>query len=161
MCGWSADVGSSGDDREMWRSGSKGREGQYGGYRSLWLCEYTQFTSTLYCIISSSNQFYPRSLLTGGLGLFFLLVVDLEPENRLFKAASAALALATFLLGPVPRKTCLSTSTCPQHINILRLLSYLDITSSFLFSVVFFLLIKFFSYFLIAQPNQSCFLCLI
>lgn len=53
-----------------------------------------------------------NTLLTGGLGRFFLLVVDLEPEKRLFRAASAALALATFLLGPVPRKTCLSTSTC-------------------------------------------------
>lgn len=53
-----------------------------------------------------------RSPLTGGFGLFFLFVADLEPENRLLRAANAALALATFLLGPVPRNTCLSTSTC-------------------------------------------------
>lgn len=53
-----------------------------------------------------------RCGLTGGFGLFFLMVADLEPENRLLSAAKAALALATFLLGPVPRKTCLSTSTC-------------------------------------------------
>lgn len=51
------------------------------------------------------------SPLTGGFGLFFLLVADLEPENKLLRAANAALALATFLLGPVPRNTCLSTST--------------------------------------------------
>lgn len=57
------------------------------------------------------------SWLTGGFGRFFLLVVDLEPENRRFKAASAALALATFLFGPVPRNICLSTSTCHNTQN--------------------------------------------
>lgn len=59
--------------------------------------------------------------LTGGLGLFFLFVVDLEPENKLLRAANAALALATFLLGPVPRNTCLSTSTCHNtQLNIAK-----------------------------------------
>lgn len=111
MCGWGADVGSSGDDGDPWRSSSEGREGQHRGHGSLWLHKHTQYImSTVHDV--SLSQFYPGCLLTGGLGRFFLLVVDLEPENRLFRAASAALALATFLLGPVPRKTCLSTSTC-------------------------------------------------
>lgn len=115
MCGWGTDVWSSGDDRDSWRSGSEGREGQHRGYRSLWLHKHTdtQPRTHQHCNMMLYHlRLMINTLLTGGLGRFFLLVVDLEPEKRLFRAASAALALATFLLGPVPRKTCLSTSTC-------------------------------------------------
>ncbi len=110
MCGWGADVRSSGDDGDSWRSGSECREGQHRGYGSLWLHKHKHHQHRTRCCTTSG--WLQLHLLTGGLGRFFLLVVDLEPENRLFRAASAALALATFLLGPVPRKTCLSTSTC-------------------------------------------------
>lgn len=115
MCGWGTDVWSSRDDRDSWRSGSEGREGQHRCYRSLWLHKHTniQPTTHQYCNAMLYHfRLMINTLLTGGLGRFFLLVVDLEPEKRLFRAANAALALATFLLGPVPRKTCLSTSTC-------------------------------------------------
>lgn len=73
---------------------------------------HTEWTSALKHHAASLHVDCNCTLLTGGFGRFFLLVVVLEPVNRLLRAANAALAFATFLLGPVPRKTCLSTSTC-------------------------------------------------
>lgn len=36
MCGWGADVGSSGDNGDPWRSGSEGWEGEDRSHGSLW-----------------------------------------------------------------------------------------------------------------------------
>lgn len=52
---------------------------------------------------------------TWGIIFFFLLPAALGPEKSFSRAARAALALATFLLGPAPRNFCPSTSTCQQE----------------------------------------------
>lgn len=122
MSGRAADVRGSGDDGDPRRPGSQRRQSQHRGQGPLWLHRHRQTDrqagrEITYAHLSSETErciIWRRSL-TGGFGRFFLLLVDLEPEKRLLRAARAALALATFLLGPVPRKSCLSTSTCHQR----------------------------------------------
>lgn len=54
-------------------------------------------------------------LFTWGSIFFFLLAAALGPEKSFSRADRAALAFATFLLGPAPRNFCPSTSTCRGH----------------------------------------------
>lgn len=57
---------------------------------------------------------------TGGIIFFFLFPAALGPEKSFSRAARAALALATFLLGPAPRNFCPSTSTCQREHGMRR-----------------------------------------
>lgn len=52
-----------------------------------------------------------QCLVTGVKIFFFLFAAALGPEKSFSRAARAALAFATFLLGPDPRNFCPSTST--------------------------------------------------
>ncbi len=60
-------------------------------------------------LVTSRRNRWP----TWGIIFFFLLPAAFGPEKSFSRAARAALALATFLLGPAPRNFCPSTSTCP------------------------------------------------
>lgn len=60
--------------------------------------------------------------LTWGNIFFFLFAAALGPEKSFSRAARAALAFATFLLGPAPRNFCPSTSTWPNTNKIDQIL---------------------------------------
>lgn len=68
------------------------------------------------CVVVSGWTGWPQyvvnvCLITGGRIFFFLFAAALGPEKSFSRAARAALAFATFLLGPAPRNFCPSTST--------------------------------------------------
>lgn len=66
MCGWGADVGSSGDNGDPWRSGSEGWEGEDRSHGSLWLHK-NRPQSEQYMVFSFTgnlSQFYSYPDLT-------------------------------------------------------------------------------------------------
>lgn len=52
MCGWGADVGSSGDNGDPWRSGSEGWEGEDRSHGSLWLHKKIDHSKNNTCFLS-------------------------------------------------------------------------------------------------------------